>query len=148
MPDSSRRLLGSVASTPFSARSRSQVQCAQKCAECQLCTREMENALQSHKKENMEFSFFLLFPQTLFRKAINGPLIMNLAGSPLFTRLYLFSYLSSTMGMSDQAFLVNPSVPYPHMWLCMPGQDRVSSWCLSCLCRVRCEMQRCHLSCA
>lgn len=99
MPDSSRRLLGSVPSTPLFAQSTGQAQCAQKCAECQLCTGEMENAVWSHKRWNMDLNclFFCYFPRQ-GEKAIDGPLILNLEGSPLISRLYLFSYLSSTRG--------------------------------------------------
>lgn len=89
MPDSSRRLLGSVLSTPFSARSTGQVQRAQKCVECQLCTREMENALWSHKTRNMEFSFFFS-PQTIFREAVNVPLVLSLAVHPHPQTLFIF----------------------------------------------------------
>lgn len=61
MPDSSRRLLGSVPSTPLFAQSTGQAQCAQKCAECQLCTGEMENAVRSHEKWNMDLEFFIFY---------------------------------------------------------------------------------------
>lgn len=66
MPDGSRRLLGSVLSSPLFAQSTGQAQCAQKCAECQLCTGEMENAVRSHKKWNMDLNFFIFhyFPRT------------------------------------------------------------------------------------
>lgn len=72
VPDDGRRLLGSVPSTPLFAQSTGQAQCAQKCAECQLCPGEMENAVWS-RKWNMDLNififiispdFFLAFPQT------------------------------------------------------------------------------------
>lgn len=81
MPDNSRRLLGSVLSTPFSARSTGQVQRAQKCAECQLCTREMENVLWSHKMRNMEFSFFFP-PSDPFQRSCKCPTGPEPGGSP------------------------------------------------------------------
>lgn len=153
VPDSSRRLLGSVTSTPFSARSTGQAQSAQKCAECQLCTRETESALRSHKKENMEFNFFLLFPQTLFRKAINDPLILNLVGSPSIPRLYLFSYLSSTRGMGDQASLVSASgeqFPSPACGCARWVRTLFLHGAFSAIakCDVRCRDGECRLGCA
>lgn len=53
-------VLSSVLPTPLRTYP-GQVQRAQQCAECQLCTGEMENALWSHKKGNMEF-YILFFP--------------------------------------------------------------------------------------
>lgn len=47
----------------------------------------------------MDLNFFIFYSSPDGgKKAIDGPLILNLAGSLLISRLYLFSYLSSTRG--------------------------------------------------
>lgn len=136
MPGSSRRLLGSVISTPSSGHSAGK--CNVQNVSCAPGRWKMH--YRAIRSRIWNSTYYFLFPQTHFRKAINGPTDPEPGGFTLNPRaLFIFLF---KLRKEKWVTMCLWRVPVGSSSLCMLAQGHVSSWHLFCLYRVLCEMQR------